>query len=190
MWGLRGGDIDDVGNFQSNLPAAAAAGAKHIMGFNEPDQYGGGGSGMTVAAAQAGWKANLAQYHGQYTLVSPGVTNTENDPNKGLEYMTSFLSDPAVNSTVDKIAIHWYGGSDNNIEGATSNLLSQIDNALQVGNGRGVWLTEFAYQGTDEAGFMANAFPQLDSKAGLERYSYNLDSGPAINTLLSSIAST
>jgi len=191
LWGLRTQALngtDDVKTFEANLPAAKAAGATHIMGFNEPDQYGGGGSQIPVGQAQQGWKDNLAKYHGQYTLVAPGVTNDETNPNKGLQYLTQFLADETVNQTVDVIAIHWYGGGDNDINGATSNLLSQIDAAIKVAGTRKVWLTEFQYQGTDQAGFIKNAFPQLDKKAGLERYAYNLADG-LVDSLAAGIAS-
>jgi hypothetical protein len=192
LWGLRTAALngtDDVATFEANLPKAKAAGATHIMCFNEPDQYGGGGSQIPVAQAQQGWRDHIAKYHGQYTLVSPGVTNDETDPNKGLKYLSAFLAADDINETVDVIACHWYGGSDNDIQGATSNLLSQIDAAIKVAGKRPVWLTEFQYQGTDQAGFIKNALPQLDQKAGLERYAYNLAGGLVVS-LAADIASS
>lgn len=180
LWGLRtqqNGGTEDVKNFDA---AAGKSSATHYMGFNEPDQCGGGGSCITVTDAQTGWAAFATKYHGKKTLVSPSVTNGDVDGStpKGLPWLKQFLQGSGIDSTVDAIGIHWYGGSDNDVNGACTNLLSQIDAAKVVaGSNRNVWLTEFQYQGTDVQGFLKTCVPQLDQKAGLDRYSYNLAGG-------------
>ncbi|TVY86431.1 hypothetical protein LAWI1_G008889, partial [Lachnellula willkommii] len=141
LWGLRtvanGGKTEDVKNFDT---AVASSTATHYMGFNEPDECGGGGSCISVTDAQSGWKTFASKYHGKKTLVSPSVTNanvTGSTP-KGLPWLSDFLLDSDVDGTVDVIGTHWYGGSDNNIQGACSNLLSQIDAAKAVAGNRNI----------------------------------------------------
>jgi len=185
LWGLRtvaSAGTDDVGSFDT---AAATSTATHYMGFNEPDQCGGGGSCISVADAQTGWATFASKYHGKKTLVSPSVTNGSGS--KGLPWLSEFLAGSGIDSTVDVIGIHWYGGSDNDVNGACTNLLSQVAAAKVIAGSRDVWLTEFQYQGTDVQGFLKTCAPQLDGKDGPARYAYNL-AGGLISTVAGALA--
>jgi len=181
FFGLRGAPANDVTAFTSNAPKALAAGATHLLGFNEPDMdLNDGGSAIDVQTAQKGWKDSMSQFAGKAKLVSPSVTNTNGpygtDPTKGLGWLSSFLSDSTINSQVDIIGFHWESTL-TDVDAAIKDLLSQVTAAVKIAGSRKVWLTEFRYLGGDEATFIKKAFPQLDKAEGLERYAYNMAEG-------------
>ncbi|KAI4147831.1 MAG: hypothetical protein L6R39_003001 [Caloplaca ligustica] len=153
-----------------NADAAIAAGAKHLLAFNEPDLPAQ--ANMNVGQSVQGWKEYMEPFHekhnGAVKLGSPSVCNGP-DQNQGLAYLSSFLAS-CDGCHVDFLAIHWYGlASDEGVQ----NLKDHIGKATDIAEGRPIWLTEFQPLGSDEqqAEFLNKILPWLDDKSnGVERY--------------------
>ncbi|KAJ6262680.1 hypothetical protein Dda_3492 [Drechslerella dactyloides] len=106
----------------------------HVLGFNEPDIKGNGGSNITPAAAAARWLKSiqpLAELG--IKLGAPAVTGTQS----GIVWLKSFFSE-CSNCTFDFIPMHWYGNFDG--------LASQIGQYTKVfkNQTQTFWLTEVA----------------------------------------------
>ena len=154
-----------------------SAGAEWVMGFNEPDQCGGGGSCMEVGDVVKGW--------GDYfngtsaSKCSPATTNDLTTEGKGLSYMTSFL-EQCIGCHFDALAFHYYGsGSD------TSALTSTIQAYQRLQQQYGIaelWIPEMAPTDSPSADEVTAMLAVLDNPAnGVTRYAFNgLDTGDGI----------
>jgi hypothetical protein len=169
----------------ADLGAALPAGAKYVLGFNEPNFKAQ--SDLTAAQAAADWPMiqQPAKASGAL-LVSPAVNfcGSATDPSQCSDptvtdpytYLSDFLAD-CDGCEVDYVAVHWYNCD-------LSSLQGYIDgNTLNGGNLPGfvqlskpIWLTEFACDAThsvaDQKAYMEAAVPYLESNPHVFRYSW------------------
>ena len=157
-------------NWKSDADSAIAAGATHLLGFNEPDL--GEQANMTPDQAKDAWKKYMEQYAGKAKLGSPAVCNgggpVGNGATMGLNWLNNFLN-ACSDCTIDFLAIHWYGQADE-----VENFKSHVADAQKIANGKPIWITEFKPDGApqDQANFLKEVLPWLDSaESGVERYS-------------------
>ncbi|KAG9228778.1 glycosyl hydrolase catalytic core-domain-containing protein [Amylocarpus encephaloides] len=166
LWG-------DKEKFYENWPAAAdafvAAGTTHFLSFNEPDLSTQ--AGMDVTKAVADYKTYMQPYAAKgIKLGSPAVTNgAGTSPLMGLDYLKSFVSS-CSGCTIDFVPVHWYNGDA--LESSIQYFKKHVSDAYTAGGSKPVWITEFQYLGGDEAGFLAEIVPWLESNDQVERYSY------------------
>jgi hypothetical protein len=131
---------------------------------------------MSMDAVLSAWNQHMrplaAKYGDRLKLGSPAVTNGDDGTDSvGLKFLASFLRQ-CNGCKVDFVNVHWYEGVHQ-----LNYFKSYIRNALGVGNGRPVWITEFALtSGSDEQKktFMAEALPWLDSQKDVHRYAYHM----------------
>lgn len=85
----------------------------------------------------------------------------------GLGWLESFIKS-CSGCTIDFLAIHWYNG------GTASDFKKYIEKAKGIAGGRKLWITEFQAPGNDaeQAKWLAEVLPWLDSQDYVERYSY------------------
>ena len=154
-----------------------SAGAEWVMGFNEPDQCGGGGSCMSVSDVVSGWGTYFSGLSA--SKCSPATTNDLTTQGKGLSYMTQFL-EACTGCKFDALAFHYYGsGSD------TSALTNTIHAYQKLQKQYGIpelWIPEMAptdQPSTDEVNAILAI---LDNPAnGVTRYAFNgLNTGSGI----------
>ncbi|CAF1012598.1 unnamed protein product [Adineta ricciae] len=148
-----------------------ARGAKHVLGFNEPERADQ--ARMSPGEAALAWKKYIEPLRQQgVRLGSPAIAST----NEGLNWLKQFIRDlNQIGGRIDFIALHWYGrGADNFINWIT--LVRQ-----QLGNKHPVWVTEFACtswnpnQPVSQAEvneFMRQSVQKLDSLDWVERYAW------------------
>jgi hypothetical protein len=98
LWGTAS---DHTNGWTTNANAAIAAGATHILGFNEPDLNSQ--SNLTPSAAAAAWKTYIQGYAGKAKLVTPAITNGA-PPSMGTGWLDSFMS-ACSGCTFDAIAV-------------------------------------------------------------------------------------
>ncbi|KAL8659584.1 MAG: hypothetical protein Q9226_000365 [Calogaya cf. arnoldii] len=161
-----------VPHWNERAEAAIAAGSKHLLAFNEPDLPAQ--ANMDVGQSVDGWMQYMEPFHtkhnGDVKLGSPSVCNGPEE-HMGLSYLKDFL-DSCGGCHVDFIAIHWYGlANDDGVQ----HLKDHIGKAQEVAGGRGIWLTEFKPDGSDQqqAEFLGKILPWLDDKSnGVDRYAY------------------
>jgi hypothetical protein len=146
----------------NNVNAAISAGAKYLLGFNEPDN--GGQSNLSPQAAAAAWKQYIQPFAGRVKLVSPAVTNGAAP--MGLAWLDSFMA-ACTGCTIDAIAIHIYDSATN--VAYFKNYISAV--SARYG-GRKVWVTEMRGSGSasDEANFIRTMTSFLDGLGSVERY--------------------
>jgi hypothetical protein len=70
---LWGADATHVNSWAADAQKGIDAGARHLLGFNEPDL--GAQSNLSPQAAAAAWKAHMQPFAGKAKLVSPAITN-------------------------------------------------------------------------------------------------------------------
>ncbi|ETN39167.1 uncharacterized protein HMPREF1541_05390 [Cyphellophora europaea CBS 101466] len=156
-WGAN--DIDTC--------AQAAAGAKHVLGFNEPDL--GEQADMTPeAAAQGHIKALNPLGAAGAQVGSPSITN--GGAPHGIDWLNKWFSACGGQCTVDFVTFHWYDSA-SNIGYFKQHVQDVIDTAKQNGVSK-VWLTEFGVTSGDAASFITEAKAFLDSTPEVERYAY------------------
>jgi hypothetical protein len=149
-------------------------GLMHVLGMNEPDMCipGAGGSCMSMEAVLDTWYAHmepLRKYGERLQLGSPAVTN--GDGTSGLNFLRTFIS-KYNGCKIDFINIHWYEGA-HQLEYFKNHVLE----ALSVGNGRPVWITEFALTAgsmEEKLNFLREALPWLDGQRDVHRYAYHM----------------
>lgn len=153
-------------NWKANADNAIAAGATHLLGFNEPDLASQ--ANLTPQQAADSWRTYMEPYAGHAKLGSPAVCN--GGGLTGLNWLTSFF-DACSGCTVDFVAIHWYGLAN---EQGVADFKDHTTKAIAAANGKPVWITEFKPDGSPDemASFMTQILAFLDSCAGVERYSY------------------
>ena len=154
-----------------------SAGAEWVMGFNEPDQCGGGGSCMSVSDVVSGWGTYFSGLSA--SKCSPATTNDLTTENKGLSYMTQFL-EACTGCKFDALAFHYYGsGSD------TSALTNTIQAYQKLQKQYGIaelWIPEMAPTDQPSADEVNAMLAILDNPAnGVTRYAFNgLNTGSGI----------
>jgi hypothetical protein len=158
LWGVPNG-VDADWN-------TAAAAAKHVLAFNEPDLTSQANIIPSVAAA--GYEAYFQQFAGQVSLGGPAVTNAGYGalPYIGLGWLDSFLAD-CKGCHFDFMPVHWY---DNASVSVFENYLTE---AYQRA-GKPLWVTEFMLQDSEanQIAFLEQVMPWMDSQSWIQRYSY------------------
>ncbi|TFK45568.1 hypothetical protein OE88DRAFT_1669063 [Heliocybe sulcata] len=170
-WGQNNTAANDVfpfyamqwngGGIQSLASAVASQKATVVLGFNEPDNAGQ--ANMTPEDAATLWKQYIQPLAADgVTLVSPAVTYG----GYGLPWMDQFFGN-CTSCTVDKIAIHWYGGW-------TGDLQPFVESFEKYN--KPIWLTEFGLSwdaGADSyEEFLPLALEYLDGNANVEKYAF------------------
>ncbi|GJE87228.1 glycoside hydrolase family 128 protein [Phanerochaete sordida] len=160
---LWSADAWHTANWVANAEAAIAAGATHLLGFNEPDLATQ--SNLTPQEAAAAWRTWLEPFAGRAALCAPAVTN--GGPPMGTAWLDAFL-EACDDCTVDCVAIHIYDSATNE-----AYFQAYIGGVAQT-YGKPVWVTEFGASGTvdEQTAFLESMLPWLDGLAGVERYAY------------------
>jgi len=155
----------------------AFAGAKYLLGYNEPDP-GPHPHKMDPAEAAADWPdmQDLAAAN-NLTLVSPAMSTTGLDKNGASSWLDEFFGncsdvvaacDPSL---IKHVAFHDYVGSAEGIVKRAEGLFERYQ--------RTVWITEFAinkwaagYAPTreDQDKYMFEVLPMLDASPAVDRY--------------------
>jgi len=157
-------------SWSTDAAKAIKSGSTHLLGFNEPDMPSQANIPDPSDAVTA-WGTYMEPFAGQAKLGSPAVSNS-NIPGQGLDWMSKFLT-ACSHCTIDFIVIHWYqpGSGDGVVEA----FKQHVTDAISAANGKPVWITEFGITGVSvdqQASFIKEVVPWLDSQAGVERYSY------------------
>ena len=165
--------LDHVANWKTN------AVTPWVMGLNEPDNCGGGGSCTDYKAAAAAHTEYIAPLRAAGTKVTtPCTQNNVDTPNIGSDYMASFLAQFPPKS-FDAIAFHFYGpGTQEGLNGsdnpqslvATVAAYQKLQTQYQIDE---LWITEGGPE--DASPDMVNTFLEwLDDPAnGVDRYAWN-----------------
>lgn len=162
LWGNKNGFYD---SWSSNANKAISSGSTHLLAFNEPDLAAQ--SGMSVATAVADFKTHMQPFAGKAKLGGPSVTN--GGAGMGLDYLGQFVA-ACSGCTIDFFPIHWYNGDA--LDQSVAYFKSHVAEAYTTGGKKPIWITEFQYTGGDEAAFLAQVLPWLESQDYVERYSY------------------
>lgn len=150
---LWGPSSDFTGTWQANAQKGISNGAKYLFSFNEPDMSTQ--ANLSPEAAAAAWKQYMEPFAGQAQLVAPSVTNGPGDTT-GVGWLKSFLA-ACSDCTIDAVAMHWYYAGN-----PVDTFKEQISEVAALG--KGVWLTEFGADGSDEdkSAFLGEVLPWLD----------------------------
>jgi hypothetical protein len=164
-------DSTHTGVWESN-----SAGAEWIMGFNEPDQCGGGGGCMQVSDVVQGWNTHFAGKSA--SKVSPATTNDIQTQGKGLSYMSEFLS-ACTGCKFDALAFHYYGpGSDLSVLKNTISAYQKLQQQYGIAE---LWITEMAPTDSPGPSEIVSMLNYLDS-SGVNRYAFNgLNTGSGVS---------
>ena len=149
------------------------------MGFNEPDNCGGGGACLTPQAAAAGHTAHIAGLRtGTTKVTTPCTQNNVGSPGIGSEYMATFLAQFPSNS-FDAIAFHWYGpGTAEGLSGADNpqSLKATVAAYQKLQKQYGIaelWITEGGPESA-ASGMVSTFLEWLDDPSnGVDRYLWN-----------------
>jgi hypothetical protein len=125
---------------------------------------------MSMDRVLSGWYTYFSPLAGKYgdrlKLGSPAVTN-----GVGLRFLQTFLN-RCNGCKIDFVNVHWYEGAHQ-----IDYFKSFVQDALKVGNGRPVWITEFGLtSGSDaeKAAFLKDALPWLGAQKDVHRYAYQM----------------
>jgi len=157
-------DPNHATGWKEKAEAAIAAGATHILGFNEPDLATQ--ANLSPEAAAGAWRDLIQPFAGRVKLVSPAITNGP-PPAMGTGWMDAFLA-ACTGCTIDAIAMHAYDSATN-----VAYFQSYIPEVAKK-YGKPVWVTEFAGSGTEQqqVDFINTMIPFLDKEPSVERYAY------------------
>lgn len=170
---LWGADSNHLQNWKTN------AVTPWLMGFNEPDNCGGGGACLQPTVAAAAHTANIAPLRtGGTKVTTPCTQNNVGSPGIGSEYMAGFLSNFESNS-FDAIAFHWYGpGTSEGLNGSDNpqSLAATVAAYQKLQKQYGIaelWITEGGP--TDASSDMLATFLEWldDPSNGVDRYLFN-----------------
>lgn len=159
--------------------AKDAAGAKYAMAFNEPDMAAQ--ANMDVGSAVAAYKQYMSPLAAKGVKVgcpsvSNGVgTNPDTGRPMGLDWLKPFFQQ-CSGCPIDFVPIHWYGPS-------AAHFKAHVQKAMALApNKAPIWVTEFRLNpgSGDEAAFMADVLPWLDSQSQVARYSYFMASSETL----------
>ena len=158
-WGLN-----SVSSFGSN-----AAGAAHVLSFNEPDHPDQSHIDPQTAAENHIKYVNPLGSSAQ--IGSPAITNgAGTNPLMGLDWLNAFFKACNGQCKIDFVAFHWYDSSSN-----FAYFKSHVNDVIKAAADNGiskVWLTEFGTTDGDSPNFIKEATEFLDSIAAVERYAY------------------
>ena len=158
--------------------ASAAAGASHVLSFNEPDLGAQSNIDPATAAKNHIQYVNPIGSHAQ--IGSPAITNgAGTSPLMGIDWLNSFFDKCAGQCKVDFVAFHWYD-SNQHIAYFKQHVQDVIDAAAKHGVNK-VWMTEFGTTDGDSPDFIQQATSFLDSTAAVERYAYFMVDGILVN---------
>lgn len=162
----------------------AAAGARYLLGYNEPD---GATHPHSVAPAEAArWWPQLqdiaAAFDPPLELVSPALSGSGMGDNGTSQWLDEFLGNCSAAvagcrpELIKYVAFHDYHGT-------AERILSKADGVLRR-YGRRSWVTEFAVgHGKPRARqdkLVAEALPALEAAASVHRYAwYSSRNGPS-----------
>ena len=160
----------------STVNGTIPAGARYLLGFNEPNFMSQ--ANLTPQAAAAAWPMLQANGRkaGVLDIVGPGMnfcgpaaSCNGTDP---YVYLTDFLN-ACTGCEVDHIAAHWYNCD---LPSLRAYIESNSSLAGWVQFGKPIWLTEFSCDGNATAAqqeaFMRVAIPYLESQPNVFRYSW------------------
>jgi hypothetical protein len=160
----------------STVNGTIPAGARSLLGFNEPNFMSQ--SNLTPQAAAALWpmlqangrKAGVTALVGPaMNFCGPAASCNGTDP---YVYLTDFL-DACAGCEVDHIAVHWYNCD---LPSLRAYIESNSSLAGWVQFGKPIWLTEFSCDGSateaQQEAFMRAAVPYLESQPNVFRYSW------------------
>ena len=192
--------------FVGNVEAAIKTGTKHVLGFNEIDQCGGGGTCIDTGLAATLYNQYMTPLKGKVKIGSPSVTSDQNPASgKGIPALVRWKQACGANCPVDFIQLHWYGAggaaekeANDLITFITEFALPQIRQAFPQPDGKDIpiWLTEFAPKvdvasitEAEHTAFIQKAIPKLDACPQIERYSYFMAKPGFLNNADTSLAS-
>lgn len=185
LWGQK-----MVSYWATNAQAAIDAGAKYLLGANEPDNPAQ--ANMDPATAAAFHITNMEPFAAKATLTAPAVTNS-NLAGQSLDWLAQWISACGGACTFSVCPVHWY----NTIEAGAEDLFSfLLDAQTTCGSDKSIWLTEFAPNVDNPSADQISAFLEtvqdtLDNNATFSfvgRYSYfyvaegSMISGGALTT--------
>ena len=174
----------------STVDGAIPAGARYLLGFNEPNFMAQ--SNLTAQAAAGLWprvqangrKAGVTAIVGPaLNFCGPAASCNGTDP---YVYLTDFLN-ACAGCEVDHIAVHWYNCD---LPSLRAYIESNSSLAGWVQFGKPIWLTEFSCDGSateaQQEAFMRAAVPYLESQPNVFRYSWfsadPIPNGKLLNT--------
>ncbi|RMZ66705.1 TIR2 Cold shock induced [Pyrenophora seminiperda CCB06] len=161
------GWLDNIANARKKYKVS------HVLSFNEPDQVGGGGTGMDVASAVATHQAFIQPLAAQGLRIgSPAVTNG-NEPGKGMEWLKNFVSS-CSGCQLDFVVTHYYAWD------KAEDFKTYLQKFHATFN-KPVWVTEFGVTSGDADEFLRQVLPWMDAQPWIERYAYHMVA-PATNT--------
>ncbi|KAK3315309.1 glycosyl hydrolase catalytic core-domain-containing protein [Apodospora peruviana] len=150
----------------ANAQKAIDAGSKCLLSFNEPDNDGQ--ANMSPADAAKEHIKHMNPWAGQARIGSPAITNS-GAKNQGIDWMQQFFTACEGQCAVDFVVAHAYG-----IDGDQFlQHLVNVHDAFQ----KPVWVTEFAFGGSDEqiSQTLAHVISELETNpkySFVERYAY------------------
>lgn len=133
LWGLPPTESDMT--FYNDVKSRIDDGknVSYVLGFNEPDGYSDGGSGVDPAAAARAWIRVIEPLKKMgVKLGAPAVTGSP----RGFTWLQQFFTACAGNCSADFIPVHWYG----NFEGLASHV-GQVNGTYK---NMSMWITEYA----------------------------------------------
>jgi hypothetical protein len=164
LWGA-----DDKDHVKNWVPDLMTKGKKytHLLAFNEPDR--GDQSNLSPADAAMFYRTKFQLFACSARLGAPAVSNGH-DGLQALQYLEQFLN-ACSDCYIDFIPIHIYKPA-NEID----NIKRYIEDAIKVGGGRPVWITEFAAtsfaNNQERDNFFREMIPWMNQHPMIERYSY------------------
>ena len=170
LWGT---DTNHVTNWKTN------ANTPWLMGFNEPDNTGGGGASLSVPDAVSGHNQYIAPLRtGNTKVTTPCTQNNVGSPGIGSEYMSDFLKNFPSNS-FDAICFHWYGpGTQEGLNGSDNpqSLQATVAAYQKLKEQYGIaelWITEGGPESAS-ADMITSFLQWLDDPSnGVDRYLWN-----------------
>ena len=169
------------------------AGAKYLLGFNEPNFKSQ--ANLTPQQAAADWpQVEALAKATSIPIVSPAVNFCGSASNSSgcsdpsvtdpYTYLKDFLA-ACTGCEVDAVAVHWYNCDLPSLQGYIEGNTSGLQGFVQFG--KPIWLTEFSCDSThsvaDQKAYMQAAVPWLESNAHIFRYSW-FSASPIPNALL------
>ena len=165
LWGAPTDESDMT--FYNDVKGLIDSGTNisYVMGFNEPDGYANGGSGVDPELAARTWIRQIEPFKEMgVKLGAPGVTGAPS----GFTWLQAFFTACAGNCSADFIPIHWYG----NFEG----LASHVGHVNSTYQNMTMWVTEYAL---NDASLEDSQTFYNQSADFFDRLPYVCNSGPS-----------